>query len=268
MPASVSITNPPSTDGATQTRAITVSLTAPSVATRYDADISLRIDATQNGSFRTLDDVSTAYESGESVTLPFQQFIGAQPPYGLRATVTFTPTAGGGESVTVADTIVVGGESDVPTPDELVLGDFDVDAETAAVRGGDATEVTPRIGPVEPIILDAEYQLPWDRDNNQTACGQTIQTQNGDFNWRIVLSGVVTLSQLDALRGLRDDSSAVETRTAMFGVREVNFDQLNVTRPQSPSVIRVDGEVEPIYEIQLQTKELDERTDNGLFGDN
>ncbi|TKX58901.1 hypothetical protein EXE44_04980 [Halorubrum sp. SS7] len=266
MPATISITNPPSTDGATQTRTVTVSLTAPSQASAYDATVELRIDATQNGSYRELDAVTTSYQRGESVTLPFQQFIGAQPPYGLRAKATFTPP--NGDAVVVRDTIVVGGGSDVPTPDELSAEDFDVDPQTAAVRGGDATDVTPRIGDVEPIILDAEYQLPWDRDNNQTACGQTIQNQNGDFNWRIVLSGVVSLSQLDAIRAMRGDASGVETRTAMFGIREVNFDQLNVTRSENPSVINMGGEVEPLYEIQLQTKELNDQTDNGLFGGN
>ncbi|WP_199240811.1 hypothetical protein, partial [Halorubrum sp. SP3] len=87
-------------------------------------------------------------------------------------------------------------------------------------------------------------------------------------NWRIVLSGVVSLSQLDAIRAMRGDASGVETRTAMFGIREVNFDQLNVTRSENPSVINMGGEVEPLYEIQLQTKELNDQTDNGLFGGN
>lgn len=127
----------------------------------------------------------------------------------------------------------------------------------------DATNITPRIGDVEPIVVEAEYQLPWQRTSNQTACGQTIQRQNGDFDWRIVFRGVVTLSQLDALRDLRTQSGAVQTRTAAFRRKKVTFDELRVTRADQESVGSVDGITEPLYSFQLQTKELDD--DEGLF---
>lgn len=129
----------------------------------------------------------------------------------------------------------------------------------------DPTEITPRVGPVEPIVMEAEYQLPWQRDSNQTACGQTIQRQNGDLDWRIVFRGVVTLSQLDALRGLRSNSGEVQTRTAVFGVKVVTFDELRVTRADEESVGSVEGNTEPLYSFQLQTKELED--DEGLFGE-
>lgn len=125
--------------------------------------------------------------------------------------------------------------------------------------------ITPRIGPVEPIVMEAKYSLPWQRDTNQTACGETIQNQNGDLDWRIVFRGVVSRSQLQELTSLRDSSGSVETRTAAYGVKTVVFDELQVTRADEQSVGEIDGEVEPLYDFQLQTKELDD-DDGGLFG--
>lgn len=260
MTVSVSIIDTPSTNGASQTRDIGVSIEAPDEAS--DGEIVVLLDATQNGSFREIDSQTRRFSANETASVTLEPFIGAQPPYDLRVEVLFVDTFDKDQ-----DTVTVSQEQ-APTPDEVSADDFDIDSETAVVRGGDAVDVTPRIGPIEPIVLDAEYQLPWDRDNNQTACGQTIQNQNGDFNWRIVFSGVLTLTQLDQLRALRRRADAVETRSAVFGVRSVNFDQLNLTRSQNPSVINVNGTIEPIYEFQLQTKELDEQTSDGLFGDN
>lgn len=131
---------------------------------------------------------------------------------------------------------------------------------------GDAVDVTPRIGPVEPITMSAEYQLPFSRDTNQTACGETLQQQNGDLDWRIVFDGVVTLSQLDQLRELRSESGEVETRSAVFGVKTVTFDQLSVSRTDDNGTVEQDGTVEPLYEFQLQTKELSDGEDGGIFG--
>lgn len=266
MPTNVSISDGPSTDGATQSRSVGISLSTPDTGGSYETDLTLSVDATQNGSFRELRSFSATYSADTNTSVTLRPFIGVKPTYDLRVTATFTPTSGTADAVTRRDAITVIDEDDVPSVDDISPNDFDLNNETAAVRGGDPTDVTPRIGPVEPIVLSAEYQLPWDRDNNQTACGQSIQTQNGDFNWRIVFNGVLTLSQVDQLRALRNNASAVETRSAVFGVREVDFDQLSLTRPESPSAIQVDGEVQPIVEFQLQTKELDEQGSNGLFG--
>jgi len=267
MAGEISISERPRTDGATQTRSVGVSVTTPTVAPSYQVTVDLSIDATQNGSFRELKSATETYEAGSDGSISFTPFIGVKPPYDLRATATFQPTVGGVQQDTAVETITVDG-SQIPSRGGVSAADFDLAANEPSVRGGDPADVTPRIGPVEPIVQTAEYQLPWDRDNNQTACGQTIQTQNGDFNWRIVFSGVITLSQLDELRSLRNNASKVETRSAVFGVRSVDFDQLNVTRSSDPSVINVDGSAEPLYEFQLQTKELDEQTDSGLFGGN
>jgi len=120
--------------------------------------------------------------------------------------------------------------------------------------------VTPRIGPIEPITMKCDYQLPWNRQSNQTACGTTIQYQAGDLNWRIVIDGVLTIDQFRELESLRGTES-VEVRTAEFGIIEITFDQLNVTRNDEPSEAEIDGEVKPLLEFQLQTKELDQDED-------
>lgn len=117
------------------------------------------------------------------------------------------------------------------------------------------SEVTPRIGTVEPISMTCDYQLPWDRQSNQTACGQTIQYQNGDKNWRIVISGIISIDQFRALNSMRGEDE-VEVRTAEFGTQKVTFDQLNVTRAGDENTARIDDELGPKLEFQLQTKEL------------
>ena len=120
--------------------------------------------------------------------------------------------------------------------------------------------VTPRIGPIEPITMKCDYQLPWNRQSNQTACGTTIQHQAGDLNWRIVIDGVLTIDQLRELESLRGTES-VEVRTAEFGVIDITFEQLNVARNDEPSEAEIDGETQPLLEFQLQTKELDQDED-------
>jgi len=278
MTAEISITSPPSTDGATQTRSFGVSVTAPDGIGLFQTELTASVDATQNGSFRELTSKRFSVGGGETDTTTVTTFIGVKPPYDLRVTATFTGSDG--DTTTTEQTTTVGGSPiggdtasvSTDTAGDTV-GETGTDSESADTgvnipTRGDAASITPRIGPVEPITLTAEYQLPWDRDNNQTACGQTIQTQNGDFNWRVVFNAIVTVSQLDELRTLRNSASDVETRTAAFGIKSVNFDQLNINRSDEPSVIEVDGTVEPLYEIQLQTKELGADDGEGLLGSN
>jgi hypothetical protein len=257
----VRITDPPSTDGATQTRSVTVATTPPDTD-RPTVETVLAVDATQNGSFREIDSIRTAFADTDTRTHEFTTFIGVSPPYDLRAIARSDDTSTG-ETQRVTDTITL---RDTSPPVESVGADDEPlsVAPPDEVRGGDATDVTPRIGPVEPITMTAEYQLPWQRDSNQTACGTTIQNQNGDLDWRIVFEGVLTLSQLDRLRSIRDQSGDVETRSAVFGVKRVTFDQLSVSRGDDRKVVETSNGTEPLYEFQLQTKELDD--EEGLFG--
>jgi len=138
-----------------------------------------------------------------------------------------------------------------------MVSDEFLDSGDGTETGSPLLDVTPRIGEIEPISMKCDYQLPWDRQSNQTACGQTIQYNAGDLNWRIVINGVITISQLrklDAMRG----SENVEIRTAEFGKTTIQFDQLNITRNEDPAAAEIDNKVQPLLEFQLQSKEKDE----------
>lgn len=118
-------------------------------------------------------------------------------------------------------------------------------------------QITPAIDDIEPLTMEVQYDLPWDRQSNQTACGNTIQYQGGDMNWRLVIDGIMTRAQLQRLNRLRGQDS-VPVRTPEFGTFSVTFDQLNVTRADGEDVADIYGEEQPIVQFQLQTKELDE----------
>jgi hypothetical protein len=121
----------------------------------------------------------------------------------------------------------------------------------------------PRIGNIEPITMRAEYQLPWNRQTNQTACGDTIQYQGGSKDWRVIIEGIMSKSQLDRLRQLRDQPR-VEVVTEEFGRMDVAFDQLNVTRADEEDVGEINGELGPLLQFQLQTKEDSDDEEEGI----
>lgn len=123
--------------------------------------------------------------------------------------------------------------------------------------------VSPRIGNLEPITMRCDYQLPWNRQSNQTACGDVIQSQVGDKNWRIVIEGVLTRPMFEELAAMRGQDT-VEVVTEEFGRINVAFDQLNVERVSDEEEIQFEGTVGPLLKFQLQTKE-DEQDE--LFSD-
>lgn len=118
-------------------------------------------------------------------------------------------------------------------------------------------QITPAIEGIEPLVMQVKYNMPWERQSNQTACGNTIQYQGGDMNWRLVIEGKLTRTQLQQLNQLRGQDS-VTVRTPEFGTFSVTFDKLNVTRADGEGVAEIDDQVQPIVNFQLQTKELDE----------
>lgn len=121
----------------------------------------------------------------------------------------------------------------------------------------DLSEIEPRIEDITPVTMRCEYELPWERQSNQTACGTTIQYNAGDLNWRIVIEGFITIPQLTELDQLRNQRS-IEVLTAEWGVINVQPDNLIVTRADEEEVGEIDGEVGPLLSFQLQTKQEDE----------
>lgn len=130
-----------------------------------------------------------------------------------------------------------------------------------------ADGIRPRIGEgdasVEPIVMQCQYQLPWDRQSSQTACGQTIQNQNGDMNWRVTIEGIMSRSDLIQLNALRDEDQVVVV-TEEFGKMLVAFDNLQITRADEEKWGEIEGEETPILQFQLQTKEQSDEEGQGV----
>jgi hypothetical protein len=258
MALDVSLTDVPSTDGSTQTRSVTASVTAADQPA--NTTVTFLLDGSRDGDFREVRSKAERLRASERKSFTFEAFVGAKPPYDVRITASASLPSG---DVTAQATRTVGSVPSDTEP-ESVDGEQRDPPETAAElldRSRDATleatEVTPRVGPVEPITMTASFQLPWSNQTSQTECGRTIQNQNGDMDYRITIEGVLTKSQLDRLNRLRRESEKVPVRHAAFeqSVTDVAFDQLNVERVDDNAEIEVNGRVEPCYEFQLQTKE-------------
>lgn len=127
--------------------------------------------------------------------------------------------------------------------------------------------IRPRIGSgelaFEPIVMQCDYTLPWDRKSSQTACGETVQTQNGDQNWRVVIEGILSKPQLVNLNRMRDQER-VEVVTEEFGRMNVAFDNLQITRADDDAWGEIEGVEGPILQFQLQTKEDSDSEGEGI----
>lgn len=125
----------------------------------------------------------------------------------------------------------------------------------------------PRIGEgenaIEPVVMSCEYDLPWNRQSSQTACGSVVQNQVGSKNWRVVIQGIITLPQLDQLNRMRNEERVVVI-TEETGRINVAFDNLNLTRTDENAVGDIEGVEGPLMEFQLQTKEDSESDEQGI----
>jgi len=118
--------------------------------------------------------------------------------------------------------------------------------------GGDVTfepDVVTRLGGT----------LPWDTQSKQLQCGETVVTNNEDFNLRINYECEATHSEFKKLMWMRASPEEIKLVSPAYSGR-VTFDELTFDRI-SESNARVDqaGEnLEPMYKIQLQSKEESE----------
>jgi len=275
MSLSVSITDPPSGEGSTQTRTVGVSLQTAERAANIT--VALAVDGAQNGSFRLVKSKARRYDANQRTSLTFESFIGAQPPYDVRVTASASLPSGDVEAedtATVtepAPTVTDTTATEEGSPDDAVNNrDATIDTELdGAVALDDApydsASVTPRIGTVEPITQRVRIQQPWQRDSNVTQCGRILQTQRGAKDKRITIEGVMTLRQWRRLDRQRT-GEYVEVRDPVLGRRrtvEVAFDQINVERTDADETITVNGREQVAVPFQIQTKENDTST----FGD-
>lgn len=266
MTFSITITDTPSVDGATQTRTIGVTVRAPNLRGPFDATVALAVDATQNGEYRALDETRTILSNDEQKTVTIETFVGVNSPYDLRAAVELVD--GSGKSFVESTTATV----TEPTPDAERRAIAQAAEGNPSLASPDvlaSKNITPRVGDVEPLTMGISTDLPFDVDSNQTACGQTIRTVNGDKDWRVVFEGVVNLKQARALNRLRLRANEVTTRTALFGETVVDFDTLSFERTSEEAVGDVGNTSGPIYKFQVQSKQdtQSESETNPLEGD-
>lgn len=126
--------------------------------------------------------------------------------------------------------------------------------------------VTPRLGPIEPVVMKHTFDLPFDTDSTQTACGQTVRSVNGSKDWRVTFTGVLTLEQARRLDELRRQQTSISVRTALFGETTVDFDTLSLKRTSEEAVGEIEGVTGPIYEFQVQSKQ-DSGNSDQTFGE-
>jgi hypothetical protein len=101
--------------------------------------------------------------------------------------------------------------------------------------------------------------LPWETESRQLQCGETVTDNNGDYNGRLVMEAVATKTQLEQLQQMRSEPSNARLIAPLYN-GPVTFDEMQIERvPEANgAIVRGGGETgEPIYEVQLQSKDAD-----------
>jgi len=109
--------------------------------------------------------------------------------------------------------------------------------------------------------------LPFDTNSTQLQCGKTVTEASGDMNIRLVYHAIVTLDQLAELRKMRKHPDKVELISHFYN-GWANFDEMRVDRvTDANGVVTPTGETnQPIYKVQLQSKESEEPGDSNIGG--
>jgi hypothetical protein len=127
---------------------------------------------------------------------------------------------------------------------------------------GDLSFTATNVDPVpriefEPIaVTRLGGTLPWETNSTQLQCGTTVTDTNGDQNIRLVYHAVCTKTQFERLQRMRGNPQQVKLISPAYS-GPVTFDQLKFDRVTDANGVIVDGQYqdEPVYEIQLQSKE-------------
>jgi hypothetical protein len=104
--------------------------------------------------------------------------------------------------------------------------------------------------------------LPWDTESTQLQCGETITSTTGDMNIRLRVRFICTKTQFETLIAMRNSPEQVDMVSDAYDGR-ATFDQLKFERVEDANdALGADvGRItEPIYDVQLQTKENDSET--------
>lgn len=128
-------------------------------------------------------------------------------------------------------------------------------------------EIEPKLVQTEPVEIELQPQivtrlggtLPWDTESRQLQCGETVVDNNDDFNIRLNMEAVVNHEQLRLLQQMRTNPAEVKLVSAAYS-GPVTFDELRFERvPDANGAVTATGpDEQPMYEIQLQSKEESE----------
>jgi len=129
----------------------------------------------------------------------------------------------------------------------------------------ESTSSTPRREFRPRVVTRLGGTLPWDTDSVQLDCGETITQVGGDMNIRLVYHCVAPRSELSTLEVMRQETPRIKLVSSMY-TGPASFDQMKVDRitDNNGTIVRgSENHDEPMYEVQLQTKE--ESDDNEGF---
>lgn len=115
------------------------------------------------------------------------------------------------------------------------------------------------------VVTRLGGNLQWETDSTQLQCSETVTSQDGDQNIRLVFKCIATQSQFKELKKMRSGEGRTKLVSRTY-TRPVKFDELKFDRipDANGSVIRGEGQSdEPLYELQLQSKEDDENDNLG-----
>lgn len=122
---------------------------------------------------------------------------------------------------------------------------------TPQITNGDVT-----LDPVSVTKLD--LTLPFEIDNYQTGCGRTIVDTEADYNVRVTMEGDIIPQQLGIIFQLRQTPNQLRLTWSgqqATGIRDVSFDQIQVTRRDKHDTIEYEGTEYPCWTFQVQSKE-------------
>jgi len=138
--------------------------------------------------------------------------------------------------------------------------------------------ITPRL--IQPATDDTDERLfdplvvtrlggtlPFDTNSVQLDCGETITTNSGDMSIRLVMHCVCPKSQFQTLQEMRQVGAEIRLVSDAYS-GPATFDELKFDRipDANGAVVRgsTDNYDEPMYEVQLQSKEQDDSNEIDL----
>lgn len=126
------------------------------------------------------------------------------------------------------------------------------------VETGDEERERRIVDEFEPLVVTRlGGTLPWNTESTQLQCGTTITDATDDLNVRLVYHAICTKSQFDTLISMRSRPNNIRLISHAYN-GDSTFDELRFDRvvDANGAVSATDGRItEPIYEIQLQSKE-------------